>query len=273
MKILVIGDGALGNAAAHQARKSGHEVSQTSRKDKQLIQFDLKDEQKFINIPKTDWAIIATGISGYKECEDNPESRLINVERTVDLCRQLLEQGTKILFPSSTAVFDGKTAFVKPNTPTSPETEYGHQKAEVENFLLQYPDQAAIVRLTKLLDCDTTLITDWLKKLAAHEDITPFRDLTIAPVLFEDAALACCRIMENGGGGIFHCSGPQEISYLEFGHLLCKKSGFDCTLIKPASCKNFLDYCPEHCGLDSTATEKFIQFKFPVPEQIIAKLI
>ena len=273
MKILVIGDGTLGNAVAHQACKSGHEVFQTSRKNKQLVQFDFKDEQRFIKIPKADWAIIAAGISGYKECEENPESRLINVERTVDLCRHLLEQGTKILFPSSTAVFDGKTTLVKPNTPTSPETEYGQQKTEVENFLRRYPTQTAIVRLTKLLDRDTPLITGWLKNLAADEVITPFSDLTIAPVLFEDAALACCRIMENAGWGIFHCSASQEISYLDFGRLLCEKAGFDRSLVKPASCKNFLDYCPEHCSLDSTSTEEFIRFKFPAPEQIIAELI
>lgn len=273
MEILIIGDGKLGNAIARQATHFGHSVFQTSRKQPELIQFDMKDEQRFSNLPETDWAVISAGISGYKECEESPEARIINVERTIELCRHLLERGTRILFPSSTAVFDGKTPCAKTSTPTSPTTEYGHQKAEVEDFLRQFPEQAAILRLTKLMDHETPLITGWLKTLAANEEITLFNDLTIAPILFDDAALACCRIMENAGSGIFHCSGPKEISYLEFGRLFCEKTGFSSCFIKTASCKGLLDYCPEYCALDSAATEEFIQFKFPASEQLIETLI
>ncbi|WP_320173217.1 sugar nucleotide-binding protein [Maridesulfovibrio sp.] len=273
MKILVIGDGALGNAITKQFVKCGHEVSQTSRKDLQLIPLDLKDELKFTSLPETDWAVLAAGISGYKECAENPESRLVNVDRTIKLCRFLLNRGTKILFPSSTAVFDGQTPFPKPDTPTCPNTKYGHQKKEVEDFLRQYPTRTAIVRLTKLLDHNTPLISDWLEKLANGHEITPFKDLSIAPVLFEDAAFACCEIMKKDGNGIFHCSGPQEISYLDFGRMLCEQSGFNSELIRPANCKGFLDSCPPHCGLDSNTTEEMIKFKFPAPKQVIEKLI
>ncbi|WP_421899992.1 sugar nucleotide-binding protein [Maridesulfovibrio sp.] len=273
MKILVIGDGALGSAIARQAKEFGHELFQTSRKNPDLIHLDLLNEQEFTFLPDTDWAVFTAGISGYKECAGDHESRLVNVERTIELCSTLLKRGTKILFPSSTAVFDGKMSFPTPETTPTPATEYGRQKAEVEKFLRQYPDQTAVVRLTKILDRDTPLIADWLRSLAAEKEITPFSDLTIAPVLFEDAAIACCRIMENGGSGICHCSGPQEISYLEFARNLCVQAGFDCKLISPTSCKGILDFCPEHCGLDSSSTEKFIQFKFPAADQVIKKLI
>lgn len=273
MKILIIGDGSLGKTVALQAEKSGHKIFQTSRKNPQLIHLELKDEQKFTNIPNTEWALIAAGISGYKKCENEPLSRQINVEQTIKLCRTLLRQGTKIIFPSSTAVFDGVAPFPTPETGTCPATEYGRQKAEVENFLRRHPEQTAIIRLTKLLERDTPLISGWLKKLAAGKTITPFHDLSIAPVLFEHAALACCRIMENQGNGIFHCSGPQEISYLEFARKICTHSGFDERLIIPAGCKSFMDYCPVHSGLETSTTEKFIQFRFPEPDQVIKLLL
>ncbi|GKT37700.1 sugar nucleotide-binding protein [Aduncisulcus paluster] len=128
MKILVIGGGALGTAIAQQAKELGHEVLQTSRKDRKLISFNLKNEHEFTNLPKSDWAVIAAGISGYKECTENPESRLVNVDRTIKLCSFLLNRGTRILFPSSTAVFDGQTPFPEPDAPTCPSTEYGLQK-------------------------------------------------------------------------------------------------------------------------------------------------
>ncbi|ACS78620.1 sugar nucleotide-binding protein [Maridesulfovibrio salexigens] len=273
MKILVIGDGALGTAIAQQAGKCGHEIFQTSRKNQQLIPFDLKNEHKFTNLPEADWAVISAGISGYKECAENPESRLVNVNRTIKLCRFLLNRGTKILFPSSTAVFDGQAAFPEPDAPTCPNTEYGRQKMEVEEFLHQYPDQTAIVRLTKLIERNTPLIAGWLEKLAIEQEITPFKDLSIAPILFEDAAFACCKIMGKGGNGIFHCSGPQEISYLEFGRMLCERSGFNPELVKAASCKGIIDYRTPHCGLGSKATEEMIQFKFPDPKQVVERLV
>ncbi|WP_415718804.1 sugar nucleotide-binding protein [Maridesulfovibrio sp.] len=273
MKILIIGDGSLGNAIAMQARKSGHEVVQTSRKNQRLFHLDLKSEQKFTNIPEADWAVIAAGISGYKECDQDPDAYRVNLTRTIELCRTLIARGTKILFPSSTAVFDGENPFPSPDSPTCPMTGYGNQKTEVENFLLQYPASAAIVRLVKMLKRDTPLISDWLHKLAVGENITPFKDLSIAPVLFEDAAAVCCKIMEMNGNGIFHCSGPQEISYHEFACKLCAHAGFDADLISPASCKGILDYCPKHSALDARATENFVGFKFPAVDRLIEKIL
>ncbi|NDV26694.1 sugar nucleotide-binding protein [Desulfovibrio sp. JC010] len=273
MKILVIGDGSLGNAIAGQIRQNGHEVIQTSRKNPVLIHFELKDEPKFTNLPNADWAVIGAGISGYRECADHPESRTINVDRTIELCKALLKRGTKILYPSSTAVFDGEKAMPAPKESTCPATEYGRQKTDVENFLRKFPGQTAIVRLTKLLDRKTPLISGWLDDLAAGNKITPFSDLSIAPVLFEDAALGCCRIMEADADGIFHCSGPQEISYLEFGRKLCSQAGFDNTLIEPASCMNFLNYCPKHSALETAETEELIGFKFPHAQQVIEELL
>ncbi|WP_320007338.1 sugar nucleotide-binding protein [Maridesulfovibrio sp.] len=273
MKILIIGDGSLGNAIAMQARKSGHEVVQTSRKNQRLFHLDLKSEQKFTNIPEADWAAIAAGISGYKECDQDPDAYRVNVTRTIELCRTLLDRGVKILFPSSTAVFDGEAPFPAPESPTSPVTEYGKQKVEVENFLRQQFGRAAIVRLSKILDRETPLIHNWLKDLAAGKKITPFEDLTMAPVLFEDAARACCTIMEKDGSGIFQCSAPQEVSYLEFALKICTQADFELELISPASCKKILNYCPKYSTLDAGTTEKFVEFNFPAVDQLITKIL
>ena len=76
MRILVIGDGALGSAIVRQVKESGHELFQTSRKNPTLIHLDLSNEPKFTSIPETDWAVLTAGISGYKECADGYDSRL-----------------------------------------------------------------------------------------------------------------------------------------------------------------------------------------------------
>lgn len=273
MRILVIGDGMLGSSIAEEARKKNWTVFQTSRKNHNFIHLDLCAKADISSLPETDWAVLAAGISGFQRCTDDPLSHAVNVENSINLCRDLLDRGSSILFASSTAVFNGNTPFPGPAHPLNPDSEYGRQKAAVEKFLQQCKGKTAIVRYSKLLDRRHGLIAKWIADLEKGLFIKAFADLEPAPVLYREAARASCAVMGAGSSGIFHCSAPEEISYYEFALKLCSAGGFDSSLVQKAGCRDYSDHCPRHSSLDVSETEAALDIKFSSIDRLVTRLI
>ncbi|SDK35193.1 dTDP-4-dehydrorhamnose reductase [Maridesulfovibrio ferrireducens] len=274
MKILVIGDGTLGKSLAKESVKRGHSVFTTSRKDSSCLSLDLSREVDVTTLPETEWAIIAAAVSGFESCEKDQKAYTVNVTNTINLTHDLMQRGTKILFPSSTAVFNGEEPFYTPTAHPSPQTEYGRQKAEVERFLNKNSGKALVVRYTKILTTESGILYNWLNSFQKQEEITAFTDLSLAPVLIGDAAFATCRLMEENKTGVYHCSSSEEISYYDLAQRLCKHYGFDKRLIKEATCKSNKNmYCPPFSSLNATETENIINWKFPKTPKLIQKLL
>jgi dTDP-4-dehydrorhamnose reductase len=274
MKILVIGDGTLGKSLVKESVKRGHSVFRTSRKDSSCFSLDLSRKVDVTTLPETEWAVIAAAMSGFESCEKDQNAYTVNVTNTINLARELMQKGTKILFPSSTAIFNGKEPFYGPTSHPSPQTQYGRQKVEVERFLNEHSGKALIVRYTKILTTESGILCNWLNSFQNQEEITAFTDLSIAPVLIGDAAFATCKLMEENKTGIYHCSSSEEISYYDFAQKLCKHYGFDKKLIKKAMCKSNKNmYCPSFSSLNATETEKIINWKFSKMSELIPQLL
>ncbi len=270
MDILVIGDGILGKNLAYTLKNRGHTVLATSRKDCNLYKLDLSNPPDITELPKSDWAIIAAAITGYKKCEENKNAFNINVTNTVKLAKEFISIGTNVVFPSSTSVFDGKIPFVNTKTPTSPLTNYGLQKHEVEKFLLRHNSNALIIRYTKLMGYNIGIIKEWVDSWKNGISIRAFTDLFIAPVLMEDAAVMTCKLIEKGKTGIYHCSASEEISYYDFALKLCAILNFSPELVQKSSCKDRnITYHPRFSSLDARKTGTEIGWRLPTIDKLI----
>ncbi|WP_432738082.1 SDR family oxidoreductase [Maridesulfovibrio sp. FT414] len=274
MKILVVGDGMLGMAIAEAARLRSHIVFQTSRKRGSEYYLDMRDLSAVRALPDCDWVVGAAAISGYRQCEESIDAYKVNVVNTIDLADEMMSRGAKFFFPSSTAVFNGDTPFVSPEHNVSPITTYGKQKVEVESYLKKQQERSVIVRFSKLLGAYTGLLSKWLEDINCCREIKAFTDLTLAPVLLEDAGCASVRLMEEGAGGLFHCSGPEEISYYDFATLLCKAMNRESTLVKAVSCRDIKElYFSNHSSLDAKSLEDAIGYVFPPVKELISKVL
>ena len=86
-----------------------------------------------------DVAVLCAGITRLELCRKDPEgTRKINVDGTLRLARYLSERGTYVIFLSTDKVYDGSRKYRSPDDNISPITEYGRQKAEVEEFIENY---------------------------------------------------------------------------------------------------------------------------------------
>lgn len=217
------------------------------------LPLDLSDEEavRSIPLPRADVAFFCAGVTGLKTCAAAPAaSRRVNVRAPILLRRRLADQGTRLVYLSSSSVFDGSRPLRETDEPTCPMTEYGRQKAEAEAALLAsnppgasfVPDASGglersggdvlVVRLTKVIT-PGDLFDQWRADLLAGKTIRPFSDLPVAPVPLEAATAVLAELAATGASGIRHVSAPRDVSYAEAARRLAESIGASPDLVRP----------------------------------------
>jgi dTDP-4-dehydrorhamnose reductase len=171
-------------------------------------------------------AIICSGATGFDECKnDEARSRRINVTNMICLFEQLWERGIVPGFLSTDAVFDGRRGGYTEEDECHPETVYGGQKLEAENYLRAGQKPSWILRLSKVYDVgyrDETLITSCLDSLLSGQSIRSATDQFVAPVWVGDVCRAADLLVLKKKQGTFHVSSPQVISRYELSSRIAK---------------------------------------------------
>lgn len=258
--ILIIGgESIIGEALAKRYKEEKAEVWITTRNIEKIntrcLFFDLRHNFPEQKLPEGSIkvAFICAAITSISQCNAEPEkSRLVNVENTVSVIKQLLERGTFTVFLSTSAVFDGELPFSKINEPTKPRTIYGQQKAETEASLLAIgSDRLAIVRLSKVIYPNMPLVISWINNLKSGTLIRSFSDMVIAPVSLDLVLLFLGKIADLQIPGIHHLSSSTDISYYNAALHIADVLEIDQKLIEPDSYKNAgIEWTAKNATLD-----------------------
>lgn len=191
-------------------------------------------------------AIIAAAITNFKQCENEKEyTRKINVEGTLELARQLHQEGLKVIFFSSESVFDGIAGGYSDEAPVNPIFEYGRQKAETER---RFPEvckgQYLISRIGKtfgLKKGDNTLLDEMAQKLTENKPIRALTEQIFCPTLIDDIVEAVIMLQKKGATGIINICSPEIWSRFNLAVGLAKFLNKDLSLVEPMSFKDFGD--------------------------------
>jgi len=280
---LIIGaDGALGSALReyHISRKEMI-IESTRRKEtctNNRIFLDLSVEVEDDWTPPTgvSEAYFCAAVTSLEKCYNNPvQSAQINVHNTIKLAKKCIDNDVFVIFPSTNLVFDGTVPFKKILDPVSPKTEYGRQKEETEMKLQSLGEDIAIVRFTKIIDPHLPLITRWLDALRSNQVIYPFSDYVMAPIPSSLAVESLFRVAKDRLRGIYHISGPHDISYADIAYHLARRLHAEPNLVSPIKVENsgiFLEHNPANTTLDSTETEKKLGIKIPDALSLIDRM-
>ena len=185
-------------------------------------------------------AVIAAAMTKVDQCEEERElARRVNVEGTVSVALQLQEAGIVPVFLSSDHVFDGKAdGGYTEAYPTSPLTEYGREKVEVERQLLDGGGPCLIVRLSKVFGLskdDGTLLEEMARGIARGREIAAAHDQIFCPTLVEDVVRALMRVLEEGLRGIVHVCSPEVWSRYDLAVAVADALGAKRTLVRKIS--------------------------------------
>lgn len=268
-KAMVIGaDGMIGRALVKHLQQEGLSVVGTSRRQKPTADsnsffLDMSNEVDEKSLPSADLVFLCAAVSNIVDCEKSPElTSRINVSQTVNIGRHYMRRGASVIFLSSNAVFKGDVPAPNEREEPNPTTVYGRQKREAEQSLSKIAgeegfDELSIVRLTKVLPKDFPLFMEWRDSFRMGRKIKPLTDLMVSPISLDFAVASLCLIGRKGGGGIFHLSGQENLSYASLAENLASEWGCKDELIVPTSSTDLgvkLFWKPEYSSLGMSET-------------------
>lgn len=156
-------------------------------------------------------------------CEANPdESQKINVDATAWLAEFCADLGSRLLFTSSSQVYDGQQPPCREVPDTSPINAYGEQKLVAEKAVLAIAP-AAIVRVAVMYGMagptSNNFLQQWLTAWRKDEEVTAFYDEIRSFMSGSSAADGLFLLLEKGAEGIFNLGGGTAMSRYEFAEM------------------------------------------------------
>jgi len=285
-KTSVIGSsGFIGSAFLSFYRRIYPDSIGTSRKpsmkDNILFLDLLKPDISHLKLSENNYkeAIILSAMSKISECEANKElSHKVNVDGTLELIRQLISEGIKPIFASSDYVFDGYRGNYLDDSPASPITEYGKQKAEVESGIDEISKgNFLVIRLSKVFSLkkgDGTLLDEIASKLASGETILAAYDQIFCPILISDLVNIVTMLQATGHTGIVNICGQEVWSRYNLALEIAKVMKIAPEKVIKVSLADLnLGIRPENTSMKIETLRSLIDYKFALITDCIETLV
>ena len=213
--LLLGGDGMLGRTL----RKNwpGRSLVYTTRRKKTdpLALYCDFENLKFENdLPHAGVFILAAGITTFQGCERAPDKAwVVNVEAVAKIAKYCSRHGIRLIFLSSSSIFDGMSQDPEETAPASPMTLYGKMKKEAENLVQASKCSFQIVRLTKIMDSSSGFIRECSECLDHGKKIVASPQMPVAPLRGKWVQVAIQKCLNITEDSILHLSPRDETNY------------------------------------------------------------
>lgn len=251
-KILITGaNGLLGQKTVQMfAKESSHELILTDIHDKAedgqgfgYFPMDITKKEDVKDAVRKHAPSVIINTAAYTNVDGCETERELSWRVNVDAVKHFIIasriHNSKIIHISTDYVFDGKFGNYDESSKPNPLSYYGKGKLAGENALVTSGVSHAIVRTMIIYGTGKHLKLNfalWLiDMLKNNRPVNIVDDQFGQPTIVDDIALGIFRIVERNKSGLFHISGSEYISRLEFAVKLAEVFGFDKKLI--LSCK------------------------------------
>ncbi|RZD43527.1 MAG: hypothetical protein CXT78_08050 [Thaumarchaeota archaeon] len=247
MKILVIGgSGLIGSYFVRALLKENHNITYTYYKNKtnstDAVYLDVQDRVstiKTIEKIAPELIIICNALTGVDLCEENPSlTNSINVKGTQNIVDGCTLINSKIIFISTSAVFDGTKNEYFENDLPNPTGVYGMSKLQGEliiknsnlPFLILRTDQPFCWKEKWQHNNSVIRVIENLEKNKIFNEITDWYN---TPTYVPDFIKASMKLIENKSEGIFHLVGSDYIDRFSWAKKTAKIFKLKKELINP----------------------------------------
>jgi dTDP-4-dehydrorhamnose reductase len=171
--------------------------------------------------------------------EEKIEARKVNVEGTLELIRQLVEEGIKPVYFSSSYVFDGQRGGYTDESPINPVIEYGRQKAVIESKIAAIAKgNFLVVRMSKIFSLvkeDNTFLDEIARVLLTGGTYRAAFDQILCPTLITDLIDVVSLLQSRGSTGFINVCSPEAWSRYDLAVALAKSMGISADKVTRAS--------------------------------------
>jgi dTDP-4-dehydrorhamnose reductase len=247
MKILVIGgSGVIGFEAIRKFSELGHDVFFTYNQNKIFVPnglcVDIRDKNltlKLIKKIKPDIVVHTTAITNVDLCETDKElAKSVNVIGTSNIIEGCKLVNSKLVYISTSFVFDGTKSKYHEDDPTSPATFYGITKENGEKLVSTSGLQFLILR-TDQPYCwkenwqHPNSVSRVLETIKSGKVLNEIIDWYNRPTYVPNFVTSMSELIRNNESGIFHVVGSDFINRYEFSLKVAEIFNLNKDLIKP----------------------------------------
>ena len=169
-------------------------------------------------------------------CAYDKSNAAITVDAAVATARAAIAAGARFVLFSTDMVFDGRTGEYTERSVAAPIEPYGAMKAEAEALVrAEHPD-ALVIRTSLLVGESGIMLRPAYEceHLVRGRPVVLYRDEWRSPTHVDDLARAAWELASMEVTGVFHVAGPERLSRLELGRIVCDLYRFDPALIREA---------------------------------------
>jgi dTDP-4-dehydrorhamnose reductase len=155
--------------------------------------------------------LLLAAVTRIDECADDPAgSRAVNVDGTLAVARMCISAGMRVIFFSTDYVYDGAGPH-RDDDARAPRTEYGRQKAFVEDELVSASQRSIVVRLSKIVSpghprCFVTQMADAFRR---GEHVSAAVDQRFCATAIDDVTQVVTALQRGSGGGVYNVCNPR----------------------------------------------------------------
>jgi dTDP-4-dehydrorhamnose reductase len=260
MRILIIGSsGLVGSHVLAEAKAHGHEIIGTYRNFSVdgLVQLDLSNAasaSSLLEAFKPDWVVHSAGYTWADGCEKDPKRAFLeNCDQPAMLAELCRDRGCRLVYFSSTYVFDGTAGPYSEEDRPNPINVYGSSKWAAEQRIQQITNGDALIpRIICVWGLEAqkkNFVYQALRALREGRTMTLPSDQIGNPTWAGDIAGWLLSLMEENQSGVWNLAGCEEN---------CSREQWFCQIRDAAQNKGLLSQ-PTDCGYKSVPTAELKQ--------------
>jgi dTDP-4-dehydrorhamnose reductase len=213
-----------------------------------------------------DVIIHTAAMASIDQCESQQEeARAINFTSTLRLAGIAAAKNVRLIFLSSDVIFDGRKGQYSESDQPLPLNVYARTKVDAEKEILKRHKNTVVVRpgifYGQALNTHPSYTEIMLNNLHDGKQVYAFSDQYRTPIYVKDLANALWELVDHSHCGILHIGGPQKLSRLELGTILCEVFSLDENLLVSilSSEARLAAPRPLDCSLDSSLAASILK--------------
>jgi dTDP-4-dehydrorhamnose reductase len=220
MKVAIFGIGFLGSKLMEFFSKKfevvGADINSRNSLVKELDATNEKEIEDCLTIEKPDIVIDTIALASYFVCENNHElCKKLNYDTAKNIAETCEKINAKMIFISSSYVFDGEKGNYSETDATNPTNEYARLKIRAEKKVLELKN-SIVIRTEPLYGFDKEKNQIKAGTNTFESDVkNGYPDILRSPVFIDDVPKIILSLIEKNQKGIFHIAGPKKMKWLD----------------------------------------------------------
>lgn len=220
MKILVLGsNGFLGSELIHYFSKNNEVFGASLNSSNEEEKLDLLDRSAvdyFFKKINPDIVIDTVALSSSVLCEQNPRlCKMLTFQTAKNIAKVCKDINAKMVFISSSYVFDGEKGDYSEEDIPSPRGEYAKSKFLAEREVLKL-NNSIVLRVDLMYGLYKGELRVGTRVIHREDIELGYPSQLRSPVFIKDLPQGIERLLNNNQRGIFHIAGKEKITMLDF---------------------------------------------------------